>query len=294
MDAGTLLGILGVALTLISFVYAVVVTKRSRQEKRLAYERLPPSAIANVIARAGYSIKLIYERPNQEPEIVPSVFVQYVRFLNLGHVPIKRADSAPGDQLRIEVTGGRVLDIVVAEVSRPACQITIDEIRSADDATSAKIDFEFLDFEDGALIQIVTVAPSARAELCGTIIGMPEGIVEAPRSEVGVSWPDMGCIIPIAFEVAALAAVPFFYRYFTGSWRFEWLLVTPVLALLLPLIITMPVVIKLSDRSVKSMRRLRPPTWYRWRRSMSEDDMLRDRIRATRERQSQPRESSRD
>jgi hypothetical protein len=273
MDLGLTLGIIGTALTLISLIYAVYITRRSKREKELVYDVLEPAPIADAISKeSGYSIKIIYEKPNKVSETVESVFVQYLRFTNFGRVPIKRDDSAATDPIRIEVVGSRVLDIVVASVTRDVCGIALGEVKHERGRTVASINFDFLDYLDGGLIQIVTDSADAVASLHGTVIGMPEGIRKGEKEKTSVIFPDAGCVIPLLIQIATLIAVPFLYRYLTGSWDKAWLLLLPIAALILPIALTMPVVIALLNRSARRFPKpLGPPSWYRWRSSMYDE-----------------------
>lgn len=270
MDLGLTLGIIGTALTLISLIYAVYITRRSKREKELVYDVLEPAPIADAISKqSGYSIKIIYEKPNKLSETVESVFVQYLRFTNFGRVPIKRGDSAVNDPIRVEVKGSRVLDIAVASVTREVCDITLGDARHEDGRTVANINFDFLDYLDGGLIQIVTDSPDPTASLHGTVIGMPEGIRKGEKEKTSIIFPDAGCVIPLLIQVATLIAVPFLYRYLTGSWDKAWLLLLPIAALILPVTLTMPVVIALLNRSARKFPKLLgPPSWYQWRLGM--------------------------
>ena len=119
MNLSITIGIIGATLTLMSLLYAVYVTRRSRQEKLLVYDLLEPAPIAYAVSKeSGHSIKLIYQKPDKAPESVDSVFIQYLRFINFGRVPIKKDDSAINDPIRIEISGGKVLDISIVNQTR--------------------------------------------------------------------------------------------------------------------------------------------------------------------------------
>jgi len=290
MDLGITLGILGTLLTLISLIYAVYVTKRSKREKALVFDVLPPAPIADVLSKeSSYSVRILYEKPNSSPKTVQSVFVQYLRFMNYGQVSIRREDSAKNDPICVEIIAGNVLDVSVASVTRDVCGIALGEIEfdqsestAVIDIQDAKVDylgervtvainFDFLDYLDGGLIQIITENPTSQALLKGTVIGMPEGIMKKEQTKNSITWPDPGCVIPLIIEIATLIAVPFIYKYLTGGWKGIWLLLLPVAALVLPLALTLPVVFTLADRDVMRFpEHLRPPTWYQWRLNMYE------------------------
>lgn len=264
MDLGLISGIVGTVITIASFIYGIVVTQRSRQAKILKYERLPPAPMAGAISKeSGYSIKIVYEGPQKSTKTVDSVFVQYLRFTNFGQIPIKNDDSAKSDPLRIEVEGGKILDIALASVTRDVCQISLGVATQIEDKTVSNINFEFLDYLDGGLVQVVTEGEHSQVSLCGTIIGMPKGITKASRGRTSLGFPDPGCVIPLAIQVIALIAVPFIYRQLNGSWDGVWLMFLPVGALILPIAFTMLIVIPILFRDgISFPKRLTPPSWY--------------------------------
>jgi len=264
MDLAITVGIVGACLTLASLGYAIYVTKRSKQVKELIYDLLPPTPIAGAVSKeSGYSIKIVYEGPDKQAETVESVFAQYIRFTNFGRVPIKRDDSASNDPLRIEIPGNKVLDITVAKVAREVCQLKIGRKVEENGKVVAEINFDFLDYMDGGLIQIITESDKTHASLRGTIIGMPGGLVRGKKEKTSIGFPESGCVIPLVVQIAALISVPFIYHQLTGSWSRVWLLLLPVAALILPLAITTPIVFTILSRgSVKFPEHLKPPTWY--------------------------------
>lgn len=272
MDINLALGVIGTVISVVSFVYAIYVTKQSKKEKELIFEIIDPMPLVDTIPKDNrHSIKIIYERPNQLSETVDSIFLQFVRFTNFGRVPIRKEDSASYDPLRIEVQGGRVLDITLVSVAREVSRITLNEIRQVEDKTIAVIDFDFLDYMDGGLIQVVSDSINAEVTLKGTIVGMPTGIMKGDPERHSISFPELGCVIPLIIQVGVLVAVPFIYRYMTGSWKNVWLLLLPILALVLPIALIMPVILALLNRkSIKFPKPLSPPSWYYRRRDFYE------------------------
>jgi hypothetical protein len=213
--------------------------------------------------RANFCISLTYQKAKNNPVTVNAVFVQYLQFANFGRLPIERADSARADPLRIEATGGNPLSLSLINSSREVCQLALTEAQHSDKMLSSRIDFDFLDHRDGGLIQIVSESPDTTASLKGTIVGMPGGIISAKPMRDKISFPSLGCVIPLILELLSLVAVPFIYRSTTGSWNNAWLLLLPIGAILLPLIVTIPLMIVLTSRQrFRFPAGLEPPSLY--------------------------------
>jgi hypothetical protein len=263
MDLGLIVGIVGTLLTIVSLAYAVIITRQNKQLKSLCYETLSPVPIADAISKeSGYSIRIIYERPDRSEESVSSIYAQYLRFTNTGKIPIKRGDLAPADPIRIEILGGKVLDISISQVTRKVCNVNIAPLHSTGETFASNIDFDFLDHMDGGLIQIITEDRSSESRLAGTIVGMPQGIVKG-SSEKNYSLTGFGCLIPIAIFLLGLSGVSLLYRAVIGSWKQIWLLLTPFAALLIAFVSIIPLIILYARMgTIKFPKHLTPPNWY--------------------------------
>ena len=264
MDWNIGLGVIGLVLSVISLVYAGYVTRKSRREKRLAFEQLWPVPLAQVIApESGHSLRILYEAPGTAPREVDRAVVHFLRFTNFGKVPIRQQDLAPGDPLRLEISGGAVLDVAVPSITRAVCQVSTRMVDTLDDITRVAVRFNFLDFMDGAIIQVITDSNETALSLKGSIIGMPEGIhrvKDDPQYQAITGW---GCILPIALQLSLLGAVPFLYHRWTGSWEHAWYLLLPIVALAIPAILLLLVALVLPLRvEFKFPELLAPPTWY--------------------------------
>jgi hypothetical protein len=191
------------------------------------------------------------------------VFVQYLRFANFGKLPIQNADTATVDPLRVEATGGNPLSLSLVNSSREVCQIALSNMTRTDQVITSRINFDFLDYQDGGLIQIISESPKTKAFLNGTIVGMPEGLARAKPPKDGVTFPEIGCVIPLILEFLCIVAVPFVYRHIVGSWNNVWVLILPIAAILLPLVVTLPVVFYFTGRQrFRFPSQLQPPRHY--------------------------------
>lgn len=108
--------------------------------------------------------------------------------------------------------------------------------------------FDFLDFQDGGLVRLLTTGRPERLVLAGDIIGMPAGIrhtaeTGAPRIVRVIGWA-----AAIAFEVSAIALMALAFRWAVGEWTSVWILLLPPIALLAPLIISPLVADAVSPR----------------------------------------------
>ena len=266
MDINLVIGLSGIALSILSLIYAVHVTKISKHEKSLVYEVLEAVPIAEVVkGQKDYSLQLIYKQPKKEPLSIEHAFVQYIRLTNFGHTPIKYEDLASTDPLRIEATPkkGRVLDISLSGVTRDTCKIIIDKQESTNNSVTAHINFEFLDHLDGCLVQILSDTPIIQSRLCGTIVGMPDGIKKSPDKSDGIPIPTWGCIIGVILEILAIAAAIYIYFLFVGNWGLLWILALPLIPLIMPsAIFAIFMSVFESQKGFKFPKSLLPPTWY--------------------------------
>ncbi|MAO65428.1 MAG: hypothetical protein CL666_10550 [Balneola sp.] len=267
METGIVVGIIGAILTIISLGYAIYAFRTSHKEKKLTYDILPPTPIADAVSKqSGYSIKIVYEGTGESRETVNSVILQYVRFTNFGRIPISKEDLTSNDPLRVEIDGANVLDINISGVTRDVCNVSIQKIKEVNSKASAIIDFDFLDHLDGGIIQIVTDSPDTVASLKGTIIGMPDGLIKGKKEKNSLSFPELGCVIPLILQIAAIISVPYIYKHITGGWENAWTLLLPIAALIIPLVFTIPLIIYWLNRgTIRFPEHLNPPEWYRKR-----------------------------
>src|SRR4051794_24500806 len=105
-----LLTLIGVVGSLVG-VWAFIDARRSRRMKLLTFEQSPPFPLATARGHStDYELSIHY-KSDAGDEVVEAAFVSYLQFANFGREPIRREDIAPSNPLRVEITGGRVLDI---------------------------------------------------------------------------------------------------------------------------------------------------------------------------------------
>lgn len=214
--------------------------KEGQKRKLLVYSAgVVPIPLASSRSLAEYKLLLQYQPTEGVTERIENAFVHYLRFANFGREPIRRGDLAPANPLRIEVTGARVLDMTVQAVHRDVSRMELESIEAHDDVSTARVTFDFLDYLDGALVRVMTSDRPSRLELVGDIIGMPGGIRQPSDLQGGRKWLNRaGTALALLVELSALALTPFVYRWVTGSWEDVWLLALPLIAIVLPLVLT--------------------------------------------------------
>jgi len=277
-DINLWIGATALLITVASFGYAIYSAKRSARQKHLAYQVLPPAPLAYAASpQSSFSVTLTYRESGENPVTVEAVFVQYLRFANLGQLPVRRVDSAEADPLRIQASGGNPLSLALVGTSRAVCQISLADIQREGEHLVGRLDFDFLDHMDGGLVQVVSESPGTSVALKGTIIGMPSGVVRAKEPRSKVFFPDLGCVIPLIAVLLSMVCIPFIYRNVTGSWHNVWLLLLPVAAIVLPLILSLPVLYFSVFRSEPRFPSpLEPPRHYFARLAMFRDSIGRD------------------
>jgi len=213
--------------------------RQAERQKLLAYDggitRLP---LISQRSLAAYKLSVVYQPEGGEEERISGAYVHFLRFANFGREPIRREDIAPHNRLRIEVSGARVLDFTIEAVRRSVSNISVEaDIPFRDDVYEATVDFDFLDYRDGALVRVVTTSRPNDIVLRGDVIGMPGGVRQASDFGRRTFWTWAGAILSAAVFVAALASTPFVFRWVTGDWANVWLLTLPIVALIVPVVL---------------------------------------------------------
>jgi len=266
MDINLLIGIVGLILSIVSIADAIYVRKKSNQKKNLVYEVIPPVSIAELSKSKGnYSLRVVYEPSDNEPVYIDNAYMQLVRFANFGAIPITKNDLAQTDKLRIEIKNGNVLDVSLANTTRNACQINLEKPLKYNNTVIINIGFEFLDYLDGGLIQILCDTENLETNFYGTVVGMAEGIQRTSGNSEPVEVPGWGCATGIIFELGSLAAVVFLYKYIIGGWNNVWVLSLPIAALIVPFLLFSLIMslIPSSHDKFEFPKQLLPPSWYR-------------------------------
>jgi hypothetical protein len=233
-------GLIGGLASIVAIPLAFIVARKYAQRtKLLAFEsHVSPVPLVSTRSLRDYKLFVVFQQGEDDEERIAGAYLHFLQFANFGADPIRREDIATGRGLELEVRGTRLLDIAVEAVHRPVSNITIDpDIQLDEELATARVDFDFLDRNDGALVRFLTTSRPTSIALVGDIVGMPDGIQRA--SEIGrrplLGW--VGAILAVALQAAALALTPFVFYWVTGSWSEVWLLALPIVAVVLPIVI---------------------------------------------------------
>jgi len=108
---------------------------------------------------------------------VERVTITKLYFWNAGRETIRQADLTPAAPLAIKFAGGvNVLDARVARETHPACSAKVaPPVATPDGPTTLGLSFDYLDYNDGFVVQLVHDGAGAPGiSVVGKIIGAPE------------------------------------------------------------------------------------------------------------------------
>jgi hypothetical protein len=257
-----ILSVIGAVASIVAF-YEFFDNRRNRRIKLLLYETTPPTPLATAGNPEGdYSLSIHYTAAGSgEDEVIEAAFLRYVRFANFGKEPIRREDIAPGNPVRLEVEGSRILDIALSSAGRSVTQVRLDKPEITPERASAGISFDFLDHRDGAIIRVLATTPTPSVRLVGDIIGMPSGIRRLSEVASRRSWSNLSFALVVAGELGTFAAAAWLVQEVTGSWADVWLLALTPIALVLPLIAVNYLVNWWPPHSRRFPKELALPRW---------------------------------
>jgi hypothetical protein len=179
VDLSTFFGVAGV----IGTVVTIIAYRKSIKRKRLVYDLSKGQRIATVDKTSGdMTISLVVQQKNQPAFQVDGVYAHYVALANIGAEPVRRGDLPNSDPLRLTITKGRILNVRIAEVTRPAIAFEVEQPKEVIDLGDAgklslRLGFEFLDKGDGAVLCVMTDIPDTQLAIKGTVIDMKEKTV---------------------------------------------------------------------------------------------------------------------
>jgi hypothetical protein len=186
-----LFGVVGTIATIASFIYAILVNR----------VRKPSYCVRsnNLIRNAASQYPDLEISYRQYSGTVANLTVAKVMFFNKGREAIRRGDMVKADPIRIQMRDGTIILGVNVLYSKTENQFSV--ARSAD-RTSAMINFEFLDFTDGAVIQVFhTGTDDADVTVEGLVInaGRPK--------RIGWTRPTANLITLTSFGVMFIASM---------------------------------------------------------------------------------------
>lgn len=226
---------------LFGLLYTIYYGRRGLKKKLLVYEITRSIALAQAFSpEDDYKLSVLFQRKGSPVEEIESVFTTFLKFANLGKEPIRGSDIAPANPVKINIEGTRTLDIQIAGTTRKVNNVILKDQIVEDKRASGNVCFDFLDYQDGGLIKILSVGDRGKISLSGDIIGMPEGIKNieefGPKKSVGII--DNGWFV-LSIMLAGLILSGFIYYWVTGIWGNVWLLLVPLgmLALIITIMV---------------------------------------------------------
>jgi len=259
------IGIIGTLASIAGLIYAIYYAKNSRRVKLFLYDTSWSVPLATAQSpEEDYILSVLFQRKGQGEERLSSAHVSFLRFANLGKEPIRGTDIAPANPVRVSVKGCRVLDIALAGASRPVAKVVVSGVVLGKEESHADIAFDFLDYQDGGVVKILTEGVRGKVMLTGDIIGMPSGIRRCDEVRSLGLLNKLGCTLGVLFQIAALVVSVFVFRWITGSWQNIWVLCLPFIALVLPGVIIGIVASTIwPDQEVSLPQSLALPQWFR-------------------------------
>jgi hypothetical protein len=194
------LGIVG------TVVAAWVFYHRGQRFKRITFKSVTQTLLGRSDQSLPAAIKMQYI--NQPIESLSRTLIV---FWSSGNETIDKSDIARTDPFRIVMDTSKLLNASVRKVRRNVNEITVDESAHlvAEDPNAIPIEFEFLDKNDGALIEVLHTG-SSHLGLAGTFKGMDRPLVFAGRLTRNVRHRWMKGEVISSFWSIVMSALFFF------------------------------------------------------------------------------------
>lgn len=177
-DAGSALG---VGLGIFGIAATVYLYFRARERPRVAYLRSTRALLDGDSPLSSNAVEIRYAG-----QLVPAVVRTVIALWNGGRRTIDADDVVAKDPLRIEFSCET--EILRARVLN--CSRAVNGVRVRAGRSEVGLEFDFLDYMDGALIEILHTTTGAKAAIFGTVKGMPRG----PEFRGSISAPGEGAL----------------------------------------------------------------------------------------------------
>jgi hypothetical protein len=259
------LGIVGGLASLLGLPLTIYVAKRSDRRKLLTFDVSEPVPLASVFPQGGeHRLSIVYEQRGARAIKVKGAYLHFLRIGNLGRDPVRRQDLVPSDPMRVEVRGGKVLDIAITSKPRPGVNFSVGPVQvRTDGSSSTEMEFDFMDCGDGAVITLLSDSPQAAIKVEGSVIGMPDGIRRLGLHK-GKLRVTMGAVLSALLYGAAVAGYLYLYRSVMGDWSRLWVVALPVVVIFLPAILIAIVATTVWPKGIAWPKAMTLPTWLRF------------------------------
>lgn len=186
--AGSLFNYAGLVLGAFSILATIYFALKYAERKEPRFYSVNESKI-RISEDADEHIQITYKTQR-----VTRVSSTLIWFWNAGKRPIRREDVPTGQSLLVRLsepdTDIEILDVAIRKASRDAINFAAAKY----DSSNVKLDFDFLDFNDGAAIEIQhTGSRSTNVTVSGVILGASKGIRMVSRASL-MPW------LPVRFR----------------------------------------------------------------------------------------------
>ena len=165
--ASIIIALLGVTLTIIFFI-------KSKKIKLPYYAVRSVNLVRDMVSSIE-SLEMLYSG-----EHIENLTATKIALWNAGHDTINSQDIASAAPLTVHIKGGKILDAKVDQTKNPANNFSVD---IADDKSSATIQFDYIDKNEGVVIRLFHTGRSSEdIEIRGKIkgVGKPIPILVPP------------------------------------------------------------------------------------------------------------------
>lgn len=164
---GTVIAIGGI---FFSFVISYYFYKKSQVDALLAFQMSSIRIITKDRAKSLNGLNITFKGKE-----VVQLTKTYIFLWNDGRKIINGVDCVPSDRLRISIIDAEILSTSIVKTSRDVNNISIDLNDSC--SSEAFIIFDYLDPNDGVVIEILHTGKERFPQIKGVIKGIPKGIL---------------------------------------------------------------------------------------------------------------------
>ncbi len=159
---GSVLGLLGLAVAVLTYIL-------SRQRKRISFSYINRRLLGSNYTILPEEISVTYEG-HQITQLSRLVLMLW----NSGEKTVSAADVVKADPIRFDFgEAGGVLSAAVIKQSR---SVVDAKAIIAMDTNTVVVEFEFLDPNDGLVVEVLHSGPLDEFEVYGTVKGLPKGL----------------------------------------------------------------------------------------------------------------------
>lgn len=198
---GTLLGIVGLVVALVSYLW-------TRKRTSLGYVHLGEHLLGSASDALPPAIVVQYDGISI-PRLTKSVLI----FWNSGENTVLGSDIVAKDPLRFHVgSDGQILSISVLKATRSVNDFTV--IPPGKEMNEAEFNFNFLDANDGVVVEILHTSTDRQPRIKGTLRGLPQsfrnfGRFTRPKPQKKKRSGPLSTVMAVVFSPVVLAFAGF-------------------------------------------------------------------------------------